>query len=132
MKRGTSVVSRKYVSAKSGDFADDGIGSSSPDERLVRRVVVLNESVDLLNQILDAAEAAAANRALRFLPANGRTRRWLDSQELDFGLKSSVICTHCRGRAATSGQQRCQRRKSQSVPGRLGGSVRELRIEWLF
>ena len=57
------MVSPKLVN-KSGEFLEDGIGSSSPDKWARVAVVVLHEFFDPSNQFAYASEAATANGLL--------------------------------------------------------------------
>ena len=49
---------------KSVDLVQDRIGRGGPDERVTAAVIVLHESLDLDDQVVDAAEGAAPDRAL--------------------------------------------------------------------
>ena len=49
---------------KSGDFLEDRIGSSRPDEGATGAIVALYKGVDFLDEIVDASERAPANGAL--------------------------------------------------------------------
>ena len=49
---------------KSGDFLEDRIGGSRPDERATGTIVALYEGIDFLDEVVDTGERTTANGTL--------------------------------------------------------------------
>src|SRR6266568_3594619 len=49
---------------KSGDFLEDRIGRSRPDERATGTIVALYEGIDFLDEVVDTGERTTANGML--------------------------------------------------------------------